>query len=355
MNILSYNRFFVNPIKNFFDEFSFVYMGFKISVYNVYNYMKSIGEYPMNSYTEQEEKSLLAVKRYRLISIVAVVVALLLRTLSLLFFYEADIGYYRAGAVLPTILYIFFVLAAIGFGVLAFMQDKTCVPVPSPNAATKITAFAVGAVFGVTALLRYCLSATAMTRSTIFAFVAGGLAAIYFILLACKKLSPTLAILSGFGAILWFGCILLDSYFDVTVAMNATEKLAVHLAAASGMLLMLAEMRLACGAMKKRFYLFSLSLGTLGLCVASLPTLIADAAGVLGSRKLAFADFAFLALGLFGLVRLLSAFSVGKEENNVENIPETADETAEESKSETAAPPETTNETPMASEKRRSL
>ncbi len=267
----------------------------------------------MNTPLQAEEKNLRRVKIYRAVSVALVAAAVLFRTLNLFLFYEADSGYYRAGAVLPTVFRVFLLLCTAFFAVYAFVCCKKPTPTPTSNGATVIASLAVGATFAVTALLRYCLSATAMTRSTLFAFIAGGLAAIYFILFGLKKLATAPAVLTGFGTILWFGCILVVSYFDVTEEMNAPLKVVLHLACLGGMLLMLAETRLACGVSRKRFYLFALSTGTLALCTSAIPSLIAGAAGILESRDLGYADFACMALGLFGLVRLLSPFHIEAE------------------------------------------
>ncbi len=270
----------------------------------------------MNTFLQTEEKNIRLIKGYRAVSLILVAVAVLFRTLNLFLFYEADIGYYRADTVLPTLFRVFLLLCTVFFAVLPFALDKQTIPTPTQNSATSIAALIVGATFAVTALVRYCASAVTMTRSTVVLFVTGGLAAVYFILLAVKKLSASAALITGMGAILWFGGILVVSYFDVTVTMNAPSKIALHLASLGGMLLMLAEMRYACDALKKRFYLFALSASTLFLCVSSIPSLIADAAGILETRDLGYSDFVSLALGLFGLLRLCSPFRTAAEEED---------------------------------------
>ncbi len=264
-----------------------------------------------------------SLKHYRAISLILIAVAVLLRTLNLFLYYESDIGYYQHGAVLPIALRMLLLLATLLFAVLAFGMEAPLAP--QRHTATSAVALTVGATFAITALLRYCASAPEMSRPAIFLFLTGGLSAIYFILFALRKLSAPAALITGFGAILWFGCILVSSYFDVYVPMNAPIKLALLLACLGGMLLLLAEMRHVCAAQKKRFYFFALASATLYLCTSSIPSLIADVAGLLPTRDLAFADLPCLALGMFGIIRLLGPFG----EEDVAEDPPAVEETAD--------------------------
>ena len=295
-------------------------MGFKFSVYNEYKYVDfSLGGI-MKHPTSCKKRFSCTFQLYRTISLVLIAIAVLLRTLNLFLYYEADIGYYRQGAWLPIVLRAALMLSTILLATLPFFLEGKVAPIPKPHAASSALAITVGVVFAVTALLRYCSSAIDASRHSILLFLMGGFAATYFVLLGLNKLSPLAALITGFGAILWFASVLVSSYFDVYVAMNAPTKVALLLACLGGMLLMLGEMRLLCGAHKKRFYLFALSSSTLYLGVSSIPNLIADAAGLLPARDLAFADLPILALGLFGIIRLLGPF--GQEEKAEEAEPE---------------------------------
>lgn len=267
----------------------------------------------MNTQPEIKKIRGIDLKIYRIASLALVAVAVLFRTLNLFFFYEADIGYYAQGAVLPTVFRLLLIVATALFAVYAGILSEKPSPAPKTTVLSSVAALIVGATFAVTALLRYCRSVTEMTRLDVFLFATGGLAAVYFILLGLHKRPQIPALVTGFGAILWFGCILVSAYFDVTVPMNAPEKLVLLLACLGGMLLMLGETRMACSVPKSRFYLFALSAGTLYLCVSAIPSLIADAAGILNARDLGYADFACLALGLFGVVRLIMPFAHAEE------------------------------------------
>ena len=263
--------------------------------------------------TPTKEASMKTLRIFRTVSLLATAVAVLLRTLNLFLYYEADIGYYRMGSISPVLLRIFLLLCVVAFAVLPFVMGRRIAPAPQSKLLT-VVAILVATVFAATALWRYCISATIFSVSTVFVFATGGLASYFFILFASQKRAPLLSVITGLGAILWLVSILAVSYFDVTVTMNAPEKLVLHFACAGGMLLLLGEIRLACGVSKPRFYLFSLATATLALCVSAIPSCIASLAGILAPRALGYADLGCLALGIFGIVRLSSPFRYEEDE-----------------------------------------
>ncbi len=263
--------------------------------------------------TPSKQTSLRTLRIFRTVSLLATAVAVLLRTLNLFLFYEADIGYYREGSISPVLLRIFLILCVVAFAVLPLMMGRRIAPTPHSKSLSA-AAILVATVFAATALWRYCISATLFSIDTVFVFATGGLAAVYFILFATQKATRPLSVVTGLGAILWLVSILGASYFDVTVTMNAPEKLVLHLACAGGMLLLLGELRLACGVSKPRFYLFSLATATLALCVSAIPSCIASLAGILAPRALGYADLVGLALGIFGIVRLSGSFRYEEDE-----------------------------------------
>ena len=278
-------------------------------------------------HTPSKEASMKTLRIFRIVSLLAVAVAVALRTLNLFLFYEADIGYYRAGSILPILLRVLLILSVVAFAVLPLMMRRRIHPA-SPNMLLTVVAILVATAFAATALWRYCISATMFSVRTVFFFAAGGLASYFFMLFVSKKRAPLLSVITGLGAILWLVSILGASYFDVTVAMNAPEKLVLHLACAGGMLLLLGEIRLACGVSKPRFYLFSLATATLALCVSAIPSCIAALAGILEPRALGYADIVCLALGIFGIARLCSAFRY-EEDEIADTVAPEADENAE--------------------------
>lgn len=244
---------------------------------------------------------------YRVVSVAAVAVAVLLRTLNLLFFYEKDIGYYEAGQLLPLLMYGFLFLSVVFFAVyppVAFAKD-------SPTVVSRTRPASVAAVITAVALVWFtvgvysAMSAEQPSPYTMPLFIAGTAAMLYCLLFALGKGFPFLYVLTGFGAIVFLGILLMESHFDVTVQMNAPAKLALQLGCISGMLLLLGELRLLCGYPKKRMYAFTLSAATIGLGTASIPSILADAFSRLPERHHALSDLVFFGLFLLALSRLI--------------------------------------------------
>ena len=170
------------------------------------------------------------------------------------------------------------------------------------------------------------------------------MAMLYCLLFGLGKGTAVTSLITALGLILWCGILLMESYFDVSVQMNAPAKLALHLGCIGGMLLMIGELRLVCGHAKPRLYAFSVSSATLFLGMASIPSVIADAFLRLPARDHALSDLVFFGLFLLGLSRLIVP---GKAEPTAEEETETPVETSETPESPDDAEPQTeSDETP---------
>lgn len=278
---------------------------------------------------------------YRIVSVAAVAATVLLRTLNLLFFYDKSIGYYESGSVIPVLTEAFVVLAILFFAVFAITTRKDDAPLPAlhtpwAHGAALVSAAAL-AVFAVAAYSESSGAIPSPYAMPLFVTAACGM--LYWLLFALRKGTAAIAAVTGIGLIVFFAVLLLESYMDMTVQMNAPTKLAEHIGCMGGMLLVMAELRPLCGFAKRRFYLFCLSTAALLLGTASIPSLLADALGRLPARRHPLSDLVFFALTLFCLVRLLLP---GKEE-----IPEEAeaeDETEDADETRTAPTDESDNE-----------
>lgn len=248
---------------------------------------------------------------YCMLTLAVTVVAVVLRTLNLFLFFDVEIGYYTQGSVFPTVYVILLWVAAVVFGVFAFVRVGKVAPrmplytKPLSVCAILCVLSCVWATLGMSFVNHSPSSAPSFALSVLLPITALA-TELYFILFALKKNLHAVSVGTGFFTLLWLVIVLISSYFNVYVAMNAPLKLALQLATVGGMLLMLSEMRLLCGAPRKAFSLFSLSLSTLFLLSVSIPNIVATLAGVLPARDAASADYFFLALGIFSLLRLLS-------------------------------------------------
>ena len=143
---------------------------------------------------------------------------------------------------------------------------------------------------------------------------AGGIlalgAGLYFATVLSKTpLPPLFRLLCALCVILRLLMLLADSYFDITVQMNASHKLALHLACLGGMMMTVCDVRALLG--KPRPILFPFSLATAVLLTGgyALPNLLDAYTGALGaSDPLTTAPeaIALLAIALYSALRLIA-------------------------------------------------
>jgi hypothetical protein len=266
------------------------------------------------------EKSVRFFKIFRIAVLCATGVAAVLRALSLLLFYDADIGYYQSGSLLPSVFTVLLAIFAVFAVVACIMFGKNS---PSPEKYTvssRCSAVFVALAFAVTAISSAfsLFSSTEyfmiypssfliyfVTALTVIAPIA---ACAYFVLYALGRISPSFALAGGILALAYFVITLADSYFDIYVQMNAPEKLSTHLCCICAMLVILNDMRVMCEAEKKAFYLFSVSFSAIALNACALPTIIASFAGVFTDGTTVPPEpssYVFFALGIFCIVRLI--------------------------------------------------
>ncbi len=240
---------------------------------------------------------------YRAASLAVTVVAILLRTINLLFFYEKEIGYYQAGSVLPVVTDVVIVFGTVFFALFSAIGLRE--NPPAFSARTKSTAVApFVAAMGLVLFAVGILSIGAGSSFDLPLLVTSILGAVYFVLYARKWGSSVLHFVCGTALIVFLALLLMDSYFDISVQMNAPVKLALQIGCIGGMLLMLSEIRLICGYPAPRFSAFSNSCAALFLGAALIPTLIADAFSRLPTRRHFLSDLVFFGLFLLALARL---------------------------------------------------
>lgn len=294
-----------------------------------------------------EEKSARFFKIFRITVLCAAVVATVLRALSLFLFYDAEIGYYQHGSVIPTVFNVFITVFALFTVVSCVLLGKNS---PRPERYTisskcasvfAALAFAVVAISSATSWFfssEYFLTDTSSPLTlivTILTVVAPIVSCAYFVLYALGRLSPSFSLIGGIFALVYLVIILANSYFDIYVQMNAPEKLSSHLCCVCALLLILNEMRVMCGAEKKAFYLFSVSFSAIALNACALPTVIASFAGVFTDGVITPPDpsaYVFFALGIFSAVRLimLEPKSEIEESQEIQEIEEKNDTSSEE-------------------------
>lgn len=291
-----------------------------------------------------QEKSARFFKIFRITALCGIAVATVLRVLSLLLFYDSEIGYYQRGSVIPTVFTVALTVLALACLVACVILGKSS---PAPEKYTLSSkcasvfvalAFAVSAISSAISLIElsgyYFEGSSSILFLSLAALtvIAPALACAYFVLYAFGKLSPSFSLAGGILALVYVVILLADSYFDIYVQMNAPEKLSTHLCCVCALLLILNEMRVMCGAERKAFYLFSVSFSAIALNACALPTIIASFAGVLTDGMITPphpSAYVFLALGIFSTVRLIMLEPVTSEKATEEQQNDTSSEDKE--------------------------
>ncbi len=169
-----------------------------------------------------------------------------------------------------------------------------------------------------------------------FVLVLSLVSAAYLLLNAGWGEAPQMPVfLTGLGVLLFLLASLAFAYFDVTVQMNAPNKVLFQLACLAGMLFTTEELRIMVGAPRRGLYLFSLGSAILLLGVATVPTLIAILAGAMEAPSWTPCYTALLGIFLYAVARMLSltfteeAPSEDSREQTVEETEEAREETEE--------------------------
>ncbi len=195
---------------------------------------------------------------YSITSLVITLIGVALRFISLTKFYDADIGYYMRGAVMPNIFHGICMLSIV-LAVLAFVmlrrEDDVCI-LYIPHQSFEI----VGAIFAALGICVYVIYALFVVGSgettpnpaenkigeavNWFAILFGAIGAVYFAIVASGKASKgDGSVLFGYSAILFILLALAKTYFDFETTMNSPNKLLLQITFMSIMLYLLFEFR----------------------------------------------------------------------------------------------------------------
>ncbi len=264
-------------------------------------------------------KSKKALRIWGISAICVAVISALLRLLSIFFFYDKDIGYYRSGAVLPIIaqaLPVVFVVAAFVFAVIPYLRPS--VGSPSSTFSTRIISVFPAAGFSGYAVV-YLISfaeqlriyGTSLTRDLIWNILISiaiiGAAVFFWLTFLNKKIGTILYSLMGLCVILTSVYFLAGSYFDTFVQMNAPNKTVFQFALLTAMLLTVNEMRVGLSENKPVFHLFTATAAVIFMTTSALPSIICCFAGKMPlNYTVLFEDGVILLFAVFAFARLCS-------------------------------------------------
>lgn len=258
-------------------------------------------------------KSTRARKIYGIAALSAAFLCTVLRTLSILFFFDKDLGYYHSGAALPIIFEVLTIVSAIA--AIAFSLVK---PISiSPNSAKDVSYVKYAAILATVGIATFTLtyvrglitylSVYSLTWQMALTLVSSIGACVFLLLIAFTNLRESIAyVLTGCTTVIWLTIALASSYFDNFVQMNAPNKVIFIFGALGGMLLVVNEMRRGLDEQRSRLHLLGATAATLLLTVGSLPSLIGFLAGKMPSNYSNFYyDIAFFSLAIFAVARLV--------------------------------------------------
>ena len=250
-------------------------------------------------------------------------VGIALRTASMFLFFDYDINYYSAGAALPLISNIFFALSAVAITVVSVGARE--IPFTADGnergIVIKLASFICTLSFILSA--SETLGAVTLIPSAVLTTVLY-VSAVYFLLNLTRSPSSAQA-LTSVALIISLASFIALSYFDTFTQMNSPLKVHLHLAMLASMLFITAEARAIIGMIKKRFYLFSLSMAVFFTGVASVPNATAILAGKLEYNITPFYyifDLVTFFLFVYFLCRLVRLNSfVSNESETVNDLP----------------------------------
>ena len=246
-------------------------------------------------------------------SIITVLLSAVLRTLSMVFFYDTSAGYFSVGAVLPIISNVCLVLSVICAATLAivsFKKSESLVATPSTsilNVASSIIA-ALG-------LLGLGIS-DFIFAAGYFAIILDIIAAVYFALCAFKT-NPYLKVCGGFLFIVRLALLIYKTHFDWTSPTNAPEKLLFLIACGFVVIFISQELKCFTNTAKPALYLFSaVSTACVGIST-SLSVLVSYYCGVLSTGNGSYAQFyVILTISAYAAIRAINTFRTINNERN---------------------------------------
>ena len=220
-------------------------------------------------------------------AVCAALLAVALRTVSLLCFFDADIEYYQRDAIVPMLSGIFTALvavAAVGIGILTRSKGTLF----EADGKAQTLAVRITSILCALLLLCYALLQVRAANASGLSFSFGSILSLLSVLLSVlyfmmnlRPQDPAVQVLLGFGVILFLVLTLTTSYFDVLVPMNAPNKIFLHLSCLSLTLFLTAEFRALFGTIRKTFYWVSASLALLLSATYAIPALVACLAGAM--------------------------------------------------------------------------
>ena len=334
------NRFFDVFLPKYFQIFLFVYRVFKILVYNIVD-MDIFSKKQVIQVMMKDRSFGRSALLYTVIALVLTVASMALRLIGVFCFYDREVGYY-SGALIPLLSTILTLGGIVGLAVAARLLLAK-----APMAYPRKASLSVKIAAGLAALLFLALAMTDLTGGAPWYTAVLGLGAcLYFLLMLTGERIPLAHLVSGLCLIARLILALADSYFNIRIALNSPDKLALHLGLLAGTVFVAGELRALIAKPRTAFWFFSAGCGLLFLGSASLPSIPATLNGQLYEGDDLRLSLALLGFFVYLCVRLISVLldPTPAEEPQAEEA-DVSEEASEAEANETDSDETETNET----------
>ena len=233
--------------------------------------------------------------------------ALALRIICLFFFYD-DIGFYKTGAILPIIANVIFgVSIAFFFFASIFCIDKKQKVMPTVKISQYAALLPMGAlVFHVIRIFTTVFKDTTVNKYLMAVCAVISAAFFLFIFFAKKKYAAATVYL-GIGILAYLFLAWMFVYFDFFIPINSIDKTFFYFACAGAVIFVFNEMAASYGAVRARFYYFSLFASVIVLSVSSVSAIVGNICGIFKAYITLEFDIFFFALLIYAVTRLIDA------------------------------------------------
>lgn len=265
---------------------------------------------------------------YAAAAIALTVLGIVLRTVCMFFFYDAELGYYTAD-LLPAVFYFVCILSVALFATsFAFVKrDGVKYDGVTAGAATALTSVVCVVSFAIFFIVSV-MSFSIYSGNVIFDLIcklSALLGVVYFAMNLVPNVNRGAQTLCGFGIIVWNIYVLAVSYFDITVTLNSSIKIMLHLALVSAMFFFVCEFRCFVSEMRQKAYFFSLCLALFFNGVMAVPALIFNIAEYGAAYEYLLYDLVYLSFFLYFASRMICLIQEkkGKAVDRTDNTEQT--------------------------------
>ncbi len=247
---------------------------------------------------------------YIITTLAATLAGIDLRIVSLIKYYDKDIGYFKSDALLPTIFHIFCACVLVFCITALFSLPKKAFLDTAPdgkNLFYRISAIFCAFISGadlVNSARQLSGSVSPSALDTIRAFLCV-LGIIYFAAGAIpQKAKGTARVLLGYGTIFYVALTLAKSYFDFYTTMNSPNKLLLQITFMLIMLFLLCEARAFLGISMPRGHFAAALLTSFFAFVCSVPAIASYIMGIFTNKEYFIPHIICFGFGVYSLAHL---------------------------------------------------